>query len=440
MFIISSKYEQVLDCIKSIKPGTKISVRGLAESLHLSAGTVYKAIKEAEAAGLVITKPKAGTVRIDSESRIPGLGLSGIELMRVLGLHAEAGRPNLRNSIEKIIVCDSDVSSLQRRMENYNSSSVLCICGQRPEMHRAILGLGANLLITDFQKLDAVDRITAERMGLFILSSATDTYTLLRVFERQLGRHGVPTGEDSVRSWMQAPDLLYDDDIVADWLRLYSKLSVTQQLPVVDSKLNLIGGVDVLHAAAADPSMKLSRLVSGDEMYLRLNAEDSIEDAAQEMVLKGASLGVVQDGGKMIGTLSGADLLRYYMYTASQENPLNITPFLRQDEELSTENRFVYALLFPDEALENVRHVEVYAILTAISELMKSLGCTNYIFTNCTFYSEHKIVFSEGLILTCLNAASDGNYFIIEAEINDDRQSYIKGIFTISRDRTEEDE
>ena len=124
MFIISSKYEQVLDCIKSIKPGTKISVRGLAESLHLSAGTVYKAIKEAEAAGLVITKPKAGTVRIDSESRIPGLGLSGIELMRVLGLHAEAGRPNLRNSIEKIIVCDSDVSSLQRRMENYNSSSV----------------------------------------------------------------------------------------------------------------------------------------------------------------------------------------------------------------------------------------------------------------------------------------------------------------------------
>jgi predicted transcriptional regulator len=439
VFVISSKNDQVIHCIQNLRPGTKVSVRKLAEELHLSAGTVYKAIKDAEAEGLVVTKPKAGTVRIDSESRIPGNTLSGIELMRGLGLHAEAGRQNLSNEIQKIIVCDSNVTSLQRRMGNYNTSSVLCICGQRPEMHRAILGLGANLLITDFQNLEAVDRISAERMGLFILSSAMDTYTFLRVFERHFGQQKAPAGGETVRSWMESPDYLYDDDIVADWLRLYSKLPVTRQLPIVDSELQPIGGVDILQAAAAEPSIKLSRLISRDEMYLCLDADELIGDAAQEMMLKGVSLGVVQDHGKMIGTLSGSDLLRYYMYTASKENPLSIAPFLRLDDELSTENRFVYALLFPDETLENVRHVEVYAILTAISELMKSLGCIHYTFTNCTFYSEHKIVFTDGLILTCLNTASDGNYFIIEAEINDEQQSYIKGIFTISRDMTKED-
>ncbi len=63
---MSIKNELILSYIKELDAGTKISVRRLSEILNVSVGTVYKAIKAAEAQGLVVTKPKSGTFKIDS--------------------------------------------------------------------------------------------------------------------------------------------------------------------------------------------------------------------------------------------------------------------------------------------------------------------------------------------------------------------------------------
>lgn len=63
---MSIKNELILSYIKELDVGTKISVRRLSEILNVSVGTVYKAIKAAEAQGLVVTKPKSGTFKIDS--------------------------------------------------------------------------------------------------------------------------------------------------------------------------------------------------------------------------------------------------------------------------------------------------------------------------------------------------------------------------------------
>ena len=63
---MSIKNELILSYIKELDVGTKISVRRLSEILDVSVGTVYKGIKAAEAQGLVVTKPKSGTFKIDS--------------------------------------------------------------------------------------------------------------------------------------------------------------------------------------------------------------------------------------------------------------------------------------------------------------------------------------------------------------------------------------
>lgn len=52
------KNEIVLEYIKNLPEGTKISVRGLAQTLHISEGTAYKAIKDAENLMLVTTIPR----------------------------------------------------------------------------------------------------------------------------------------------------------------------------------------------------------------------------------------------------------------------------------------------------------------------------------------------------------------------------------------------
>lgn len=63
---MSIKNNIVISHIESLAVGTKISVRGLSSALGVSEGTVYKAIKDAEARGLVVTRPKAGTFRVDT--------------------------------------------------------------------------------------------------------------------------------------------------------------------------------------------------------------------------------------------------------------------------------------------------------------------------------------------------------------------------------------
>ncbi|MBR4392508.1 MAG: GntR family transcriptional regulator, partial [Oscillospiraceae bacterium] len=62
---MAGKIEQVIDYIAQLEPGAKVSVRSLAQALDVSEGTAYKSIKAAEAQGLVFTRPKVGTVRIN---------------------------------------------------------------------------------------------------------------------------------------------------------------------------------------------------------------------------------------------------------------------------------------------------------------------------------------------------------------------------------------
>lgn len=66
-----SKHEEIINYIMSLKAGTKISVRGIANDLNVSEGTAYRAIKECDNLGLVTTVPRVGTVRIKKvEKRI----------------------------------------------------------------------------------------------------------------------------------------------------------------------------------------------------------------------------------------------------------------------------------------------------------------------------------------------------------------------------------
>ena len=89
---ISIKNDIVLSRIEATEPGTKISVRGLASELDVSEGTVYKAIKEAEQRGLVITKPKSGTFRIESDVDSDSCAVTLSELVSALGVSCAAGR------------------------------------------------------------------------------------------------------------------------------------------------------------------------------------------------------------------------------------------------------------------------------------------------------------------------------------------------------------
>lgn len=64
-----TKHEQILKYIEELPVGTKISVRLIAKELHVSEGTAYRAIKEAENTGYVSTIERVGTIRIERRKK-----------------------------------------------------------------------------------------------------------------------------------------------------------------------------------------------------------------------------------------------------------------------------------------------------------------------------------------------------------------------------------
>ena len=100
---ISIKNDLVLNYIESLADGTRVSVRELSAKLQVSEGTAYKAVKEAEQRGLVVVKPKAGTVRVVTEQPVFENAILATDVVRLLGLGILAGRDQLNRQIRKLI-------------------------------------------------------------------------------------------------------------------------------------------------------------------------------------------------------------------------------------------------------------------------------------------------------------------------------------------------
>ena len=65
-----SKHQEILDYLEALPIGKRVSVRSISNHLQVSDGTAYRAIKEAENRGLVETRPRSGTVRIEKKVQV----------------------------------------------------------------------------------------------------------------------------------------------------------------------------------------------------------------------------------------------------------------------------------------------------------------------------------------------------------------------------------
>ena len=116
--------------------GTKISVRRLSEILDVSVGTVYKAIKAAEAQGLVVTKPKSGTFKIDSGVAGEAEPVSLKRAAKFLGLTMIIEPADAERMLSRVVICDGSEKQLRRALsdEPKDNINVLCLVGDRPDM------------------------------------------------------------------------------------------------------------------------------------------------------------------------------------------------------------------------------------------------------------------------------------------------------------------
>ena len=435
---ISIKNEMILNYIEALAPGAKVSVRELSAQLNVSEGTAYKAVKDAEQRGLVTVKPKAGTIRVNTEPEDFQKFISARDVARLLGLVVVAGKAALSREVKRLVICDGSEQSILRQLEGQDPGTCICICGDRPEVQTSVLEQGANLVLTGGTKASWYQIDLAEKNGLYILSSPQSSYSLIRLFDTEFSAQMNLSGSGPVGDWMQTPDYLYYNDIVADWQRMYFENSMPKQYPVVDDELEIIGGLDLWSAAATVPSGKLRSLVGEAIAFPQVSIHDDIKHVARKFVVNGDELAAVLDGKRMVGIITSNDLLRYYMYSEPDTLNTGTDSFLVKDQNVSGGETAVYSIRVPDSELYSIPHFEINLLLSAAGSLLRQIGCTNYTLDNGTFFSTKAIHSVKGLMVACRVQPSGRDGYVIETEINDDSVSYAIAVFVATGASKEE--
>lgn len=307
-----TKHEQIIHYIEALPVGTKVSVRRIARELEVSDGTAYRAIKEAEAQGLVSSIPKVGTVRIETPEAREIEDLTLAEIKRLVEGTVLVGEELLNRGVKAFAIGASTVDVLQ----HYVEEGSVFIVGNRKDAQEAALNLGAHLLVSaGFTPEESVLQL-ARRRKRAVISTPYDTFAAASMINRALlaampDKEIVLVEDAMVREFRS----LKADDRIADWHRAVERYHHSR-FPVLNDMGEVIGlvtPVDVFGRDEHEPIRAVMRPA------VTVAQDVSIGHAARLMIWEGQELlPVVDEAGKAVGVLSRQDIINAYQHLQKQ--------------------------------------------------------------------------------------------------------------------------
>lgn len=310
-----TKHEQILAYIQSLPIGSKISVRKTAKALDVSEGTAYKAIKEAESLGLVTTKERIGTVRVDRKKRSSLEQLTFREVADIVEGQLYGGEAGLDKTLHKFVIGAMELDAMLR----YIDEGSLLIVGNRESAHRCALEVGAGVLITGGFEPSPEVKALADELGLPVLSSRHDTFTVASMINRamydRLIKRKIVLIEDIV-TLSRPASVMRPDDTVAEFHRLSGETGL-YRFPVVDDRYRVIGMMTAKDAAGFPPDQTVDKLMTRNPITVSPNI--TVTSAAHTMATEGIDLLPVTDRHrKLIGVISRQEVLEAMRYAGKQ--------------------------------------------------------------------------------------------------------------------------
>ncbi|MEI7024768.1 DRTGG domain-containing protein [Paenibacillus sp. y28] len=310
-----TKHEQILKYIEELKVGSKISVRRVAKDMSVSEGTAYRAIKEAENVGLVSTKERIGTVRVEKKQRNNIDKLTFAEVVNIVDGYVLGGALGLDKTLNKFVIGAMEQDAMLRYIEPGN----LLIVGNRDKAHICALELGAGVLITGgFNTTDEVRRL-ADELALPIISSSYDTFTVASLINRaiydRLIKKKIMLIEDILTPGA-AVHALKSNSTVSDWQQLLEE-SGHSRFPVVDEWNRVVGIITSKDVVGAGKDQTIDKFMTRNPLSVQPNT--SVASAAHMMVWEGIEiLPVVDSKSKLIAVISRKDVLKAMQYIQKQ--------------------------------------------------------------------------------------------------------------------------
>lgn len=304
---MATKHELILQHIISLEVGQKISVRQIAKDLHVSDGTAYRAIKEAENQGLVSTIERVGTIRIEKKKKENFERLTFAEVVNIIDGQVLGGRDGLHKTLSKFLIGAMELDAMMR----YTEAGSLLIVGNRVKAHELALRAGAAVLITGGFETEEKNKRLADENELPIITTSYDSFTVASMINRaiydQLIKKEIVFVGDIATPFTET-FYLHSKDQIKRWYELNEKSSHTR-FPVVDSKMRVVGMVSSKDIVGREETLPIDKVMSRKPHFVQ--SKTSLAAASHTMVWEGIELlPVVDESKSLIGVVSRQDVLK----------------------------------------------------------------------------------------------------------------------------------
>ncbi|MDR3599833.1 MAG: DRTGG domain-containing protein [Desulfosporosinus sp.] len=425
-----TKHQQILTFIEDLTIGSKVSVRFIAKELDVSEGTAYRAIKEAEAKGIVRSIPKVGTIRIEGvkERQIEDLTLR--EVSQIAEGVVICGFEHLDRSPNKFIIAAMELDAMGRYLEE----GALCIVGNRRDAQICALEHNTSLLISEGLEPDEEVMALARQRELVIIQSPYDTFAVTTMINRALYDRLIQKELILVEDIM-VKDVSYlkVDATVEDWRKL-SQSTDHSRFPVVEADMTLVGIVTAVDVAGADIKTLIKDVMNTSPFLV--GRDDPVTHISRIMVWEGWENAVVVDQGKLIGIISLQDVIEAYQQVQKQPqfgetvDNLVLSGFRYVDdlEHLSIEGEITNSMV-DDYGSASCGVIVMVMNMTGYIGLRKKYRL-NAITENFTLYQLQPIPVGTEIKVTAKLLLVAKKHCNIEVEVTVDNAVVAKGLMT----------
>ncbi|MEG0370746.1 MAG: DRTGG domain-containing protein [Clostridium sp.] len=297
-----SKHQEVISYIRELKEGNKISVRSVAESLGVSEGTAYKAIKDAEKLGIVTTIPRVGTVRIDRVDKRNIEKLTCNEVVNIITGTVLGGKVGLYKYINNFVIGAMTIDA----MGGYLGPSDLLITGNRDESHKLALEKQCAVLITGgFGCTDSIKKL-ADKMQLPVISCQYDTFTTATLINNAISQRQIKSDIILAEDIMNTNYLFLDLTSTVGDLKSANIITGESLFFILDENAKLIGSITYEEGKFDDDNQVITPYI--EKNLICVNTKTSVSYAAHLLMRDELSKLPVLDGKRMVGILLKEDI------------------------------------------------------------------------------------------------------------------------------------
>ncbi|AZS16509.1 DRTGG domain-containing protein [Paenibacillus lutimineralis] len=399
-----TKHEQLLQYIEGLKIGTKISVRKLAKTMTVSEGTAYRALKEAENLGIVITKERIGTVRVEKKPRNLSDQLSFEDVVEIVEGHVLGGADGLGKTLHKYVIGAMKIDAMAR----YIDAGSLLIVGNREDSHSLALQQGSGVLITGGFGTSREVKNLADSLQLPIISSRHDTFTVASMINRalfdRLIKKKIMLVEDIVARKPRV-SMLKLTSTIAD----FDELSIetgAQHFPVVDEWNRVIGIISRKDVEELRGDQSIEKCLSRHPITVGM--QTSLASAAQIMVWEGIDfLPVVDRNRKLVSSVTRREVLQAMRDAQNQPQMGETFEHLMWNgfaEERDQDGRlFFHGMITPQMAthLGTISNGVLSSLMTQAALIFaKDISGADYVVDNLSSYFIRPVQIENPVIIT----------------------------------------